>query len=187
MPLLLALPLAILVFVALMLLLLPLSLWQRFRSGSARRQARTWLVTLNLWLSLASSVLFVVFALVASLWWPGAWAQAAVGLLLGFVLGAVGYVLTRFEALPGGLFYKPNVWLVLALTLLVLARVVAGVVQGWRVSVGQQHWPSEGWMSHTGLLALAALLLGYAAMYAWLLWRRLQQYLRYRGYDRGPR
>lgn len=187
MPLLLALPLAILVFVALMLLLLPLSLWQRFRNGSARRPARPWLVTLNLWLSLGSTALFAVFALVASLWWPGAWWQAAVGLSMGLLLGVLGHYLTRFEKMPGALFYKPNTWLVVILTLLLVVRVIAGMVQGWQLSIGRQHWPSEGWMSHASLLATAALLLGYADMYAWLLWRRLRRYLRYRGYDRSPR
>lgn len=187
MPLLLALPLALLVFVALMLLLLPLSLWQRFRSGSARRPARAWLVTLNLWLTLASTLLFAVFALVASLWWPGAWWQSGLGLLAGMGLGALGYALTRFETTPAALYYKPNTWLILALTLLVLARVAAGFVQGWQVSMGGHSWPLQGWMSHASLLAMAALLLGYAGMYAGLLHRRLRRYLRYRGYDRSPR
>ncbi len=187
MPLLLALPLALLVFMALMLLLLPLSLWQRFRSGSARRPARAWLVTLNLWLTLASTVLFVVFALVASLWWPGAWWQSGLGLLAGMALGMLGYALTRFETTPVALYYKPNTWLVLALTALVLARLVAGLAQGWQVSVNGQPWPLEGWLSHASLLAVAALLLGYAGMYAALLQRRLQRHLRYRRYDRSPR
>lgn len=55
MPLLLALPLALLVFLAILLMLLPLSLWQRFRSSGARRQARPWLVTFNLWGTLVST------------------------------------------------------------------------------------------------------------------------------------
>ncbi|MCW4454463.1 hypothetical protein OK348_06605 [Flavobacterium sp. MXW15] len=187
MPLLLALPLAILVFVALMVLLLPLSLWQRLRSGSARRQARPWAVRLNLWATLLSCALFAAFVGVASLWWPGVWWQAALGGLAGALLGAAGSALTRFEPTPGPLFYTPNPWLALALTLLVLVRLGAGLVQGWRASVGGGAWPAEGWMSHGSLLAAAALLLGYAVAYAWLLQRRLRRHRRYRGYDRTPR
>lgn len=187
MPLLLALPLALLVFIALMLCLLPLSLWQRLRSGSARRLARPWLVRLNLWLTLASTVLFVLFALLASIWWPGAWWQAGLGLLAGFGLGALGHALTRFEATTAQLFYTPSLWLVLGLTVLVAVRIGAGLVQGWQAAFAGQAWPLTGPMSHAGLLAMAALLLGHAGMYAGLLDRRLRRHQRYRGPDRSPR
>ncbi|MGV8961073.1 MAG: DUF1453 domain-containing protein [Stenotrophomonas sp.] len=187
MPLLLALPLALLVFVALLLLLWPLALWQRFRSGSARRPALAWRLRLNLWLTLFSVALLAVFALVAQLWWPGAAWQAGAGLLAGLAVGALGYALTRFEATPGALFYTPNVWLVLALTALVLARVVAGLIHSWQALSGGPQGPLTAAMGHNGMLALAALLLGYAGMYGWLLDRRLRRHLRYRGYDRSPR
>ncbi|MGE8280165.1 MAG: DUF1453 domain-containing protein [Stenotrophomonas sp.] len=187
MPLLLALPLAILVFVALMLLLMPLSLWQRVRSGSARRQARPWLITFNFWATLVSTALFALFAIVASYWWPGAWLYASLGWLAGLLVGALGHVLTRFEPGPQTLHYKPNVWLVLALTAMIVVRLVVGVVQGWQASVNNVPWPTSGWLSHAGLLAMAALLLGYAGMYGWLLRRRIAHHQRYRGYDRSPR
>ncbi|MCD9085775.1 DUF1453 domain-containing protein [Stenotrophomonas sp. SY1] len=180
MPLLLALPLALLVFIAILLLLLPLSLWQRLRSSGARRQARPWLVSLNLWSTVLSTLLFAIFAAIAGYWWPNAWAYAALGWLAGLLLGALGHALTRFEAAPETLFYTPNLWLVLALTLMIVVRLVAGLVQGWQASVGGVAWPQSGWLSHAGLLAMAAVLLGYAGMYALLLRRRVQHHLRYR-------
>lgn len=187
MPLLLAVPLSVLVFVVLMLALLPLSLWQRFRGGSVRRQAWPWWVALNAWSTLASSVLFAVFVAIASLWWPGVWWHACVGLAIGLALSGLGMALTRFEATPGPLYYTPSPWLALGLTALVLARIIAGMVQGWRSTVGGQPWPVDGWLGHGSLLGAAALLLGYALGYAWMLRRRLRHHQRYRGYDRSPR
>lgn len=187
MPVLLALPLALLVFLAIALLLMPLSLWQRVRNGGARRQARPWLVIFNFWATVASTGLFAVFAGIAGFWWPGAWSHAALGWLAGLLVGVLGHHLTRFEPGPQALHYTPNVWLVLGLTAMIAVRLVAGLVQGWRASVNNVPWPDSGWLSHAGLLAMAALLLGYAGMYGWLLRRRLGQHLRYRGYDRSPR
>ena len=187
MPLLFALPLAILVFVAIMLLLMPLSLWQRVRSGGARRQARPWLITFNFWATLVSTGLFAVFVGIAGFWWTGAWAYAVLGWLAGLLVGVLGHFLTRFEPGAETLHYKPNTWLVLALTAMIVVRVVAGMVQGWKASVNHVPWPDSGWLSHAGLLAMATLLLGYAGMYAWLLRRRVRHHQRYRGFDRSPR
>ncbi len=187
MPLLLALPLALLVFLAIMLLLLPLSLWQRVRSGGARRQARPWLITFNFWGTLVSTAMFAVFAAIAGFWWPGAWQYAALGWGAGLLIGVLGHALTRFEAGPQDLFYKPNTWLVLALTAMIVVRLIAGMVQGWQASVNGVAWPQTGWLSHAGLLAMAAVLIGYAGMYALLLRRRVRHHQRYRGYDRSPR
>lgn len=186
MPLLFALPLALLVFIAIALVLLPLSLWQRLRSSTVRRPARAWLVTFNLWGSVVSTLLFALFVLVAGMWWPHAWLYAALGWLAGVLLGLLGHALTRFEAGPETLFYTPNAWLALGLTLMIVVHVCAGLVQGWQASVNGVAWPQSGWLSHAGLLAMAAVLLGYAGSYALLLRRRLRHHLRYRGYDRSP-
>ncbi|KRG41351.1 hypothetical protein ARC78_11395 [Stenotrophomonas pictorum JCM 9942] len=187
MPLLIALPLGVLVFVAIVLLLLPLSLWQRVRSGGARRQAWPWLVTLNFWATLASTLGFALFATIASAWWPAAWLYAVIGWLAGVLLGVLGHALTRFESGPQALFYTPSTWLVALLTLMIAVWLVAGLVQGWQASVNGVPWPASGWLSHAGLLAMAAVLLGYALMYAALLRRKVRHHLRYRGFDRSPR
>ncbi|UYB51813.1 DUF1453 domain-containing protein [Xanthomonas sp. AM6] len=187
MPLLLAIPLAIVIALAVTAVLLPLSLLQRFRYGTSRRQARAWLAGVQFWSALASSVVLLGFALIAAHWWPNAASYAGIGWVAGLALGALGLWLSRFEPLPQGLYYTPNLWLVLAMTLLVVARIGAGLVQGWRSMSGGAAWPAHGWMSHASLLAAAALLLGYACAYAWLLRRRVRHFDRYRGYDRSPR
>ncbi|RBC17287.1 DUF1453 domain-containing protein, partial [Xanthomonas oryzae pv. oryzae] len=48
MPLLLAIPLAVIIALAVFVVLFPLSLLQRFRMGTAPRQARGWLLMINL-------------------------------------------------------------------------------------------------------------------------------------------
>ncbi|MCF5940906.1 DUF1453 domain-containing protein, partial [Xanthomonas perforans] len=60
MPLLLAIPLAVIIALAVFVVVFPLSLLQRFRMGTARRQARGWLLMINLVSAGISSVLFVI-------------------------------------------------------------------------------------------------------------------------------
>lgn len=126
MPLLLAIPLAVIIALAVFVVLFPLSLLQRFRMGTAPRQARGWLLMINLVSAGMSSVLFLIFSLVAAAFWPGAISHAAFGWACGLALGVLALRLTRFERTTQGLFYRPNLWLMLALTALVVVRVIAG-------------------------------------------------------------
>ena len=171
MPLLL-IPLAIAAFVALWLVTLPLAVWQRYRRGRARRRAQPWVVGANAWSLLVSALLFLLGAWIAGAWIDRAPAYAAAGLLAGFATGGVGLALTRYEVEPAGLFYTPNRWLVLALTLVVAVRIGYGL---WHVlalwSAGESH---AHWVQRQGsLLAVGGLLLGYHAAYLWGLRRRL--------------
>ena len=184
--LLLALPLVLLLAV-LLLAVLPLSLWQRYRVGSSRRRAWRLPMAVAWWSSLASSVVFAVFALVAGFFWQDAWRYVAIAYPLGLLLGTAGHALTRFEPTAQGLYYQSNRWLVLGLTLLVALRVGAGIVQAGRVWLQGAQWPESGWLSHAGLLGIAALLLGYATAQTFGLYSRVRHFERHRGYDRSPR
>ena len=169
MPLLL-LPLLVVALVLLWLLLMPFALWQRYRSGRSRRRAVRWVVTLNAWSLLVSTVLFLAGAWAAGYWVDAALAHAGAGLLAGMLLGVAGLALTRFEATPQGVFHTPNRWLVLALTLVVAARIGYGL---YRM---QQAWASDAhaaWLAQQGsVLAVGGLLLGHYLAYAWgLRWR----------------
>lgn len=186
MPLLIAL-LVLVAVLALGLVLLPLSLWQRYRVAGMRRRAHGWVLALAAWSSLASTVLFAVFVAIAGLFWPGAWAYAALAWPAGVALALLGHALTRFEATPAGLYYRSSRAVALLLVLLVAVRVGAGLVQAFRAAVLGVPWPESGWLSHAGLLAMASLLLGYAAAQAFALRHRLRRFERHRGYDRSPR
>jgi hypothetical protein len=172
MPLLL-IPLALLAFVLLWLLLTPLALWQRYRRGHARRRAVPWAVRVNAWLLLGSAVLFAMSAWILDFWVDGSLLHALGGLGGGVALGIVGLWLTPFRVEPAGLFYAPNRWLVLALTLLVAARLGYGL---WRTAHLWEEAGHSAWLSQQpGLLAIGGLLLGYYLAYGWGVRQRLQR------------
>lgn len=166
-------PLVVLVLLALWLLLLPLSLWQRYRMGKARRRMRPWLVRFNAWALLVSLLLFVASMALTNVWWPGALAYATAGLGIGVVIGIVGLWLSRFETTAQGMFYTPNPWLVLALTLLVAGRIALGFVELWRYWQGRESLALIPVLDHASLFAVAGVLLGYYLAYTWGLRRRL--------------
>lgn len=170
---LLVVPLVLLALLVLWLVLLPLGLWQRYRLGKARRKAWPWLVKLNAWLLAASSVVFVAGMALTTLWWPGALGYALAGLGAGLALGALGLWLCRFEYTPQGLFYTPNAWLILALTLLVVLRLALSLVELWRYWQGAAALAAVPVFDHASLFAVAGLLLGYALCFSWGLRRRL--------------
>lgn len=170
---LLIIPLLVLLMLATWLLLLPLSLWQRYRHGRARRKAWPWAVRLNEWMLLVSLLLFLAGMALTSLWWPGALLYATGGLGIGLLVGMAGLGLSRFEHTPQGLFYTPNAWLVLALTLLVAARIAMGFVELWRYWQGRDALAMVPALDHASLFSVAGLLLGYYLAYTWGLRRRL--------------
>jgi hypothetical protein len=155
------------------LLLLPFSLWARYRSGRARRRAQGWVVRGNAWLFLLSVPLFLAPAWLASHWWPQAGRDALLGLLAGIALGAIGLLLTRFEHDADGFHFTPNRWVVLALILIIAARIAAGLWLALAPVFGHDGEIVGGWLRGGGLLAIAGLLLGYHGSYAWGLRARL--------------
>lgn len=172
MPLLLLLPLLVLCVVALVLVLLPVSLWQRYRRGHARRRAVGWSVAVNAWTALVALALFGGVVAVAAWWVPGAPAHAAVGVAVGIVLGIVGLWLSRFERDGDALHYEPNRVLVGALTLLVAARIGTGLWQATHVAgPASTHW----WLQPATLYATGGALLGYACAFAWGVRQRLRR------------
>ena len=128
-------PLLIVALVALVLvlplILLPLSIVQRYRVGTARRQARAWVATLNVVGFLLSACVLVMTSAVTELWVPLALRGAAAGLTAGVLLGVIGLWLSRWERGDGALYFTPNRWLVGVLTLLVLARLGYGAWRTW--------------------------------------------------------
>ena len=78
--------LIVLAFIA----VIPLSIIQRFRMGTARRTARRWVATLNLTAVALSAVLFLVGTLITSRWIPEARTYTLYGLAGGCVLGLLG-------------------------------------------------------------------------------------------------
>jgi hypothetical protein len=144
------------------IVLIPVSIIQRFRMGTARRQARKWVATLNLSAVALSIILFLVGALITSRWIPDVRTYTLYGLSAGCILGLVGTALTRWEHAGGRLQYTPNRWLVLAITVLVTARVLYGFWRGWeasRAGLGGAEWVATSGVA--GSMSAGAVVLGY--------------------------
>lgn len=173
MPLLL-LPLIVVAIFALWVLLLPFAMVQRYRYGRARRRAQPWIVHTNAWLLTLSALLLFPGAWISSRWIDHAMRDTTIGLLAGIAIGIVGVWSTRFEVTARGLYYTPNRWLVLLLTSLLAARIALGAWLGWRyLQSGPATASWTPWLDHSGLLGVAAVLLGYYLAYTWGLRRHL--------------
>ncbi len=145
-----------------------LSVALRYRAGTARRQARRWVAKLNVWMTSFSAVFFLSFTLLISFWIGSAFRFALIGMCFGGLLGLLGLAMTRWESQRDGLFYTPNRWLAVLVTLAIVARLVYG---WWRAThsgssaPGNQH--SLITASATQLsLAVAAGLIGYYLVYS---------------------
>jgi len=148
--------------------LILLSLALRYRAGTARRQARPWVASLNVWATSFSVVFFLSFTLLLSFWVASAFWYALIGVGLGGIIGLLGLALTHWEDRREGLFYTPNRWLAFLIVFAIAARVVYG---WWRAThpgsnvPGDQHWLITA--SGTQLsLAVAAGLIGYYLVYS---------------------
>jgi hypothetical protein len=146
--------------------LLPISLIQRYRMGTARRPARSWFITLNLIGLSVSTLLLLVGSGLSNFWVPAAFRSTVLGLLGGCALGVVGLALTRWEHTRGALYYTPNRWLVLMITVVVASRIGYGFWRTW------QAWQTAGdretWFVTAGVagsLAAGAVVLGYYLTY----------------------
>jgi hypothetical protein len=164
----------LIIFALLVLVLLALggvvllSLALRYRAGTARRQARRWVASLNLWVTSASAVFFLSFTFLLSFWVGSAFRFALIGMACGGILGLLGLALTRWESRCEGLFYTPSRWLAVVITLAIAARFIYG---WWRAThfnstaPGDQHWLITA--SGTQLsLAVAAGLISYYLIYS---------------------
>ena len=158
---------------------IPLSIIQRFRMGTARRTARRWVATLNLTAVALSVVLFLVGTLITSRWIPEARTYTLYGLAGGAVLGLLGTALTRWEDVGGSMKYTPNRWLVLAITLLVTARVLYGFWrswEAWRASLDSAAWVTASGIA--GSMSAGAVVLGYYLIFWAGVRRRIRRYER---------
>ena len=113
-----------------------------------------------------SAAFFLVAAAVTSAWVPDAFTSAVLGMAVGCVLGVVGLWVSRWEATPGTLHYTPNRWLVLAITLVVTARVLYGFWRGWTsMRSGADETSFLTAFGVAGSLAAGATVLGYYLAY----------------------
>lgn len=160
---------ALLLFVLLALAgVILLSLALRYRAGTARRQARRWVASMNVWMTSFSAVFFLSFTVLLSFWVGSAFRFALTGMGVGAILGLVGLALTYWESRSEGLFYTPSRWVAFIIVFAIAARVAYG---WWRAThsgsnaTANQHWL----ITASGMqlsLAVAAGLIGYYLVYS---------------------
>lgn len=166
MPVVLALIVVILAGIAFMALMLPLSIVMRYRAGAARRRAWGWVTSLNMFLSMLSAVILLVSAGISNIWIPDAFRYTIYGMGAGSLLGICGLMLTRWETTVRGLFYTPSRLLILAITLVVSARIFYGFWRGWHA--WQTTADTQSWLAASGAagsLGAGAAVLGYYVVY----------------------
>lgn len=154
-----------------LLALLPLVAWRiymRFRRMIGRQRlsrVRPW-ITLAIFSTVLVLLAYAARAHVERLGW------LAAGLAAGGLLAAYGLRLTRFEPTPQGLFYTPNAYLGIALSLLFFGRLVYRVAEVYTITTAASPTPPN-FGSSPLTLATFGLIAGYYVTYAvgLMLWR----------------
>jgi hypothetical protein len=175
---LLIIPAVLLVALVAWVTLLPYFVWRQYRLGHARRRAVPWILAVNAWTLLASTTLFVTTMSLTSLVWDGSLSHALLGLIGGTGIGLAGTWLCRLETVGNRVFLKPNHWPVLAVYLLVAARLVLTGADWWRAVSSNGPEPSVPLLDRAGLTAVAGVVLGYYLSFTWGLRWRLARFLR---------
>ena len=162
----LALILFIVVILVVGILLVPLSIVQRYRVGTRRQQARGWLIGINLFGMALSALLFLVGSAVTNFWIPNAFRYSGLGLLAGITLGILGLVLTKWEPSPRALHFTPNRLLVLAITLTIVGRIAYSfwrAYETWGHATDRQEWLVTWGVAEA--LAAGGVVIGYYVAY----------------------
>jgi len=152
--------------------LIPFALIQRFRVGTMRRRAIGWVIALNAVGTFISVVVFLVSAAITTRWFPGTLTYTLAGLAAGFIAGICGLLLTRWETTAGRMYYTPNRWLVLAITLVVAGRVFYGFYrsyEAWHATLDRMAWVAASGVATS--MSAGAIVLGYYLIY-WIGVRR---------------
>ena len=152
---------------------MPLLLVLRYRAGTMRRRGRKWAATLNLITLMLSAALFLWVAAMTNLWVPNAFKYSILGLAGGCLLGLFGLALTHWEPTPQALYFTPNRWLVLLITLAVTGRLLYGLYRiwhAWRTAGADDSWLAAAGIA--GSMAVGAVVIGYYLTYsAGVRWR----------------
>ena len=168
----------------LFVVLLPFSILQRYRVGTARRRGRSWAASVNVFFITLSAFIFLWAAALMNFWLPNTFVYAISGLVAGAALGLLGLKLTRWEPTARALHYTPHRPLVLMITIIVAARVLYGFWRAWHA------WQTAGhdtsWLAASGAagsLAFGAVVLGYYFSYWTGVSRRVKKHQHANGWS----
>ncbi|MET0312050.1 MAG: hypothetical protein ABW051_08370 [Burkholderiaceae bacterium] len=146
----------------LLLAVVPLIAW-RLYARTKRMVGRQRASRIRPWITLAVFPPVVALLALASYQNPAVLGWLVAGLACGAGLGNLGLRLTRFEAEPEGLFYTPNAYLGISLTVLFAGRIAWRMVEIYFLGIpaDPQHFAASPLT-----LAVFGLLAGYYIAYA---------------------
>jgi hypothetical protein len=158
-----------------LLALIPLIVW-RLYSRIRRMVGRQRLSRIRPWVSVFLFPVLVLLLALLSRHHPVALGTLCGGLAAGALLAVYGLRLTRFERTPQGLFYTPNAYLGVALSLLLVGRVLYRLVQVYSGDALTAAASSD-FVRSPATLAIFGTLAGYYVAYAagLLRWRRAEE------------
>ena len=149
-----------------------LVLW-RFYSRVRRMVGRQQLSNVRPWITVCVFPVLTVLLAIASIAQPMSPLALSGGIVVGVCLGIYGLRKTRFEKTPQGLFYTPNAHLGIALSLLLLGRIIYRLIQVYQVSESAPG-PQVNYATTPLTLLIFGTLVGYYVTYAvgLLRWQR---------------
>lgn len=155
---------------------IPLILWRiyaRIRRNIGRQRSRPW----RHWLGLTFFPLLVLLFTLAALTRPLAEGALWGGVAAGVALAIAGLRLTRFERTEDGFFYTPNAYIGVALSLLLVGRILYRMAQLYGIA-GPAYTTgtaaNQDFARSPLTLLIFGMVAGYYAMYGagLLRWRR---------------
>ena len=142
-----------------------LVLWRmywRFR----RMVGRQHLSSVRPWVTVCFFPILTVLLATASIGQPvSQWALAG-GVVIGVGLGIYGLRMTRFEKTPEGLFYTPNAHLGIALSLLLVGRVIYRYIQLYATATPVSGPPQINYATSPLTMLIFGTLAAYYVTYA---------------------
>jgi hypothetical protein len=155
------------------IVMVPLIAWRiysRVRRNVGRQKSRAW----RHWAGAVLFPLLLLLLAVTAMARPLSEAALAAGIVAGAALGFWGLRLTRFERTAEGFFYTPNAYLGIALSLLLIARVLYRLGALYMMRGTASAAQAQDFTRSPLTLLIIGLVAGYYATFAigLLRWRR---------------
>jgi uncharacterized membrane protein YidH (DUF202 family) len=149
-----------------------LVLWRMY-SRIRRMVGRQPLSNVRPWITVSVLPVVSLLLVITSVAQPMSTLALAAGAAVGIGLGVYGLRMTRFEKTPQGLFYTPNAHLGVALSLLLVGRILYRFIQVYSAS-GSVAGPQVNYATTPLTLLIFGTLAGYYVTYAigLLRWQR---------------
>jgi len=141
-----------------------LILWRTY-SRIRRVVGRQQLSNVRPWITVSAFPILLVLLTVSSIAQPTSLLTLTGGVLIGICLGIYGLRVTRFENTPQGMFYTPSAHVGIALSLLLVGRILYRLLQVYGL-YGMPPDPRVNYATTPWTLLIFGTLAGYYVTYA---------------------